>query len=293
MEILHFSDIIENIAFSSVYLFLSAFWIYFICIIRKRYTTFMHILLISILLTRSLAIFFLLTNYLNEAFPDLNVLWECIEGIIEFLNEAVLIACFYFVFVGFGCCSISARSFDYWILNMIFLPTYSFTILYIIYPVVGAAIYTLALPIIYLGFLRLMEQSFEYFRDNNSQEVLLGKIKLFFKVKTVIFMHTFISAIYYSCFALINIFNYSVDYLEISYKIIELLIILRLFYVVRPARNQIFTHDFIFQTKSTKIVGFLQALVPLGFNVPENKDNLLALLPRETLTFVIAVSIDS
>jgi hypothetical protein len=105
-------------------------------------------------------------------------------------------------------------------------------------------------------------------------------------------MYTFISAIYYTCFTLINTFNYSLDHLELSYKVAEFFIILRFFYVVRPAHNQGFTHDFIFQIRRTEIAHFLQALIPLGFNVPDNKVNL-AVLPRKTFNFAIAFSIDS
>lgn len=292
MEMLPLSEIIECIAFSSIYLFLSVCWVCFICTKGKRYTTFLHVLIISIFLTRSLVVFFLLTSYMKETFPNLNILWDCAEDIIKFLEEAVLIACFYFVATGFCFCNIHTRGFDIWILNGIFFPTYSCKILFILYPVVGAAIYPLALPIIYLGFLKLIEHSLEYFSVNNIQDILLDKIKIFSKVKTVIFIHTFISAIYYACFTLINTFNYSLDYLELSYKVAEFFIILRFFYVIRPAPSQGFTHDFLFQTRRTEIAHFLQALIPLGFDAVENKVNI-AILPRESLTFAIAFAIDS
>ncbi|OMJ85268.1 hypothetical protein SteCoe_13427 [Stentor coeruleus] len=292
MEILPFSDIIKYIVYSSVYLLLSIFWVCFICTKGKRYTTIMHVLLISIFLTRSLVIFFLLTSYMKEVFSNLSILWECIEGIIKLLEDTVLITCFYFVAIGFGCCNIHTRGFDILTLNGIFIPTYSCKILIIIYPVVGAAIYPLVLPIVYLSLIKLIEHSLEYFREYNNEDILLDKIKLLSKVKTVIFTHTFITAIYYTCFTLINTFNHSLYYLDLLYEVAEFVVLLIFFYVVRPAHNQGFTHDFLFQIRRTEIAQFLQALVPLGFNVSKNKINL-ALLPRESLTFAIAISINS
>lgn len=252
-----FDQYLDNLIFASIWLIVSFIWNLVTFVIHRKHSVVLHCVisvLILIKITPALSIFIC---YLKSFYSWLSwPVYACI-GIIEVIYFVADIGMFYFISIGMGICDLQQVQLQIKPTIISIFLSYVIGSLNYTFLIIGTFSSIFFFQLIYFSFLSSTLITVSEVRDTN-RPASSKQIKILYKVTQWVFIYCQVSS-GYSCILFLNLyFGWEIRFLSYWNKGIQILILIKILYIIRSRLRAGYTHDYL-QEPPSLTPGILQA----------------------------------